>query len=512
MSCIKNIRTDLAPSFPQGGTWTYVGYHATNPSGPFNGAPASPLVPVTPSVLTGWGDNFVIDTDDKTAGFYRFTYNVNGVTHTLTVSVESDLICAGVSKVIYVASSSSTPINLFSELAGTLCPSPASGGTWTNLDSASGWTAPNFTPSTAGAGTWRFKYSLFETGFDVVTCNCAHEAIITVEVAAGLEVNISTAAEPCTYTIEIQRPSVGTVNTVNLVTPTNNSSVYVEYNRVVEWCNGSQEVLKSSPSLPIGTSLITSQALGTGGYIDHFTLKTTTGGTITVPLSPSTAVLSGVGGNVSASELAFLSVSPNIFSAAIAKCIRNYLGTLSYTEGVHYSLIQVNYTSGTKLRITFACKNSPTSLWIGISTTDNEIEYLVNKAASVPVLDEDDWSPHAPALVISDNYSNAPCPSGQYQLTRQFAVNIMDALDLTTLDFNNIDLDYTFVAVTVTGTATYDCSAYELTANTTGCGGTLSYLWSTGATSQSIVVTPGYYSVEVTCSSPSATAEQDITI
>ena len=66
MSCTKNIRTDLAPTFPTGGIWTYVGYHATNPTGTFNGTPADPLINIPrDTVLTAWGDNFVIDTNDK---------------------------------------------------------------------------------------------------------------------------------------------------------------------------------------------------------------------------------------------------------------------------------------------------------------------------------------------------------------------------------------------------------------------------------------------------------------
>ncbi len=511
MSCVKNIRTDLAPTFPEGGVWTYVGYNVSNPSGSFGANPATPLINVAPTtVLTAWGDNFTIDTVDKTAGFYRLTYSVSSQTFTLTIGVESDAQCAGANVNITVDESSSTPINLFSALASTECPSPTSGGTWTNLDSATGWSAPNFTPSTAGAGVYRFKYSLFESGFTVVNCDCSLEATVTVTVVDTLSASISAVSDDCTYTMVIKHPDTATPNSIKLAVSSN--SIVATYNRLITSCSGTITTPKSTSVSPIGITLITSQSLGTGGYIDHFTLKTTTGATITVPLSPTTAILTGVGGTITAAQLTFLSVSPAIFSTAIYKAILNYLDSLGYTDGTHFKLTAVNYLPTNRLRITFGAKHNPGSLWMGISTAENELEFYPNGSSVIPVLDEDDWSPSVPSFVMSEVYANAPCPTGATQLSQTFAISTLGQMNLTSFDFDTIELTNTTVAVTPTGTATTDCAGYELTATGTPCSGTLSYLWSTGDTSSSITVQNGTYTVTVTCSDPSASDDATITV
>ena len=307
----------------------------------------------------------------------------------------------------------------------------------------------------------------------------------------------------------INHPDTNTANSIKLSVLA--GSVLATYNRTITSCVNTMTSARSASISPVGISLITSQSLQTGGYIDHFTLATTLPSTITVPLSPATATLTGPAGTVTAAQLEFLAVSPSIFANAIFKCIINYLDTLGYTDGTHYKLASVTYTSPNRLRITFGAKHNPSGTWIGISTTNNEIEYFVNKSVGVPVLDEDDWSPSVASFVISEIYSNSPCPSGTNQLSQNFAFSTLAQLNLATLNFDTIALSNTTVAVTPTGLASTSCAGYELTATATPCSGSLSYLWSTGATTPAITVQSGTYSVTVTCSSPSGSDDATIT-
>lgn len=67
MACVKNLRTDFLTGADTGGTWQYLGYHASNPAGtPGAGG-------TDPGTLTG--DNPQLDFTAYVPGFYFFRYS-----------------------------------------------------------------------------------------------------------------------------------------------------------------------------------------------------------------------------------------------------------------------------------------------------------------------------------------------------------------------------------------------------------------------------------------------------
>lgn len=79
MSCNINLRTNTLVGADTGGTWTYLGYNATNPLGnPGTGG-------TTPPTLVG--DNPLLNTETWVAGYYFFRYTIGStcVAHTDTI-------------------------------------------------------------------------------------------------------------------------------------------------------------------------------------------------------------------------------------------------------------------------------------------------------------------------------------------------------------------------------------------------------------------------------------------
>lgn len=509
MSCIHNIRTDLASTFPPGGVWSYIGYNAASSSGPFTSIAAEPLVPVSNgTVLTGWGDNFQVDAGGITPGFYRFTYGALN----LTVWVVDGTVCAGQNSTVTFAAGDATEYDLTDYLPGGLCLSPTSGGVWTDLD-ASGEDPLAFVPSSAGAGTYDFRYSLVPVGFAVISCaECLSlEAIVTVEVVSTLGIGIISTETSCEYEIEALHPSTFVENSFDLAVANDSQIAQLSFLRRVTWCAGDEDVSRTIDSSKFGLLISTVTPLQTGGWLTELTLQTTAPTNITVPLAPETAILSGVGGTVNVNDLYYNQLAPLNFLAAIKVVITNYLGTLGHVQGTHYDLIGVTQI-GHAVRINFGVKNNPSTLWLGVKRSFSEISFKVDKDTA-EATQNSVWTPQIPVYNINEVWTNAPCPAGANSLRRQIVnFSLTAAVNLTTYDFNNVDLTATTVTPTVSGTKTHTCIGKLLTTNLVGCGGSPTYLWSTGQTTANIsVIHAGVYSVEVTCGFETASTQITVT-
>lgn len=385
--CTKFIRADLSDSggapYPGGGVWTYLGY-STVEGGPYTDTPATPLVPYAKDAVIPEGDDFELVTGGVTTGYYAFQYDQGGQTYTSLIGIFSGIDCAGVDSDKIYSSSDATVYDLSTFLDGTGCPTHTTGGAWENIDSAPGFSAPNFTPSTAGVGIWRFRYYLQDTGYEAYEdCeDCNVEALITVEVTADFRVFITTADTTCQYTAAVDNPSDSVANKANVSIDDDDFFPSFEFRKVVDsdcedtdctvsivashpdtgvednfklviapnylasdilynaafltcndevaWINATTTNSKfaSTHNYMLGFEL---EGFQTGGYIDRIQMTENNNGVETnfwVPCAPSganQATFSGSGGTTDATALTFDDTLPGNFSAAIAIAIRNEL-------------------------------------------------------------------------------------------------------------------------------------------------------------------------------------------
>lgn len=521
-SCTKYIRSDLSGlatgvDFPSGGQWTYLGY-STVEGGPYNDTPANPLLPYSANTALPLGDDFELDTTGVSLGFYAFQYDQGGETYTLTLEVQDGANCAGVNSSKTYASSDATVYDLSTFLDGTGCPSHTVGGSWENMDGASGWSEPNFTPSVAGVGTYRFRYYLQDDDYTAYECgDCNIEAIITVEVLADFDVFITTSSGTCTYTIDLQHPSTTTSGDFDISISADDQSPTVTYDKLVEsTCRNNaiinEEILKNH--WLYATHITTDSALQNTGYIETLTIQSTTSGNIAIPLAPTTATLTGAGGTINGYDLAFYNVNPAIFEQTIKKAIINYLDSQGYTRYTDYKLSYVSVHPDNTLTIGFGIKNNPSSEWLGIERAVVSASYRVSKGSSPVTTITPGFL--ASTISITEVYNEGVCPNGNSLKYSTQSVPPASYLNTTTLDYNLIPLTVSTLTPGLASSSDVDidCSGTTLTANTVNCVGSVTYLWSSGETSSAITKKngAGTFTVTATCTSPSSSDTASKTI
>lgn len=512
--CTKYIRTDLSKNngvpFPPGGKWTYVGY-STVEGGPYTDTPTNDITTYSPGEEIPLGDNFQLDTDGVDVGYYAFSYERDG-TYTLVVSVLDKANCAGVDNTVQYSSTDVTSYDLSTLLVGTDCSSPAVGGTWEDLDGAGGaFVAPNLTPNGMTPGTYRFRYYLQDTDYAAYECNdCNIEAIVTVEVFSDFSVDIAVTSGTCTYTVDIQHPGTATSGDVQITVLNDDESVRLTYDKIVQSsCNTADlintEVTKQN--FVYITDIEADQPLLDTGTIESLTIQSTTLGNIVIPLSPTTAILTGVGGTINSNNLAYYSIQSALFEQTIKKAIFNYLGSQGYTHYVDYKLSYVSVISDV-IKIGFGVKHNPTSEWLGIDRATATLNYVTAKgnapttAATTGYLASD--------LFVTEIYNEFPCPKDNQLKYATENIAPGSYLTLANLDYNNIPLSVATLSTTLTATSdvSVDCTGKTLTANPINCGGSVTYSWSSGETSAAITKKDGTgtYTVTASCTSPSSTA------
>lgn len=397
--CDYYVRTsffDITP--PAGGIWTYVGYSSSAAGGPFTDTPANPLlIGYSEGDTIPLGDDFQLVPESKTAGFYKFQYNVSGGTYNLVVQVVTDTDCAGDDGSMLVSSSDGTGYDIETLITSVDCPTLCSSGTWVDNDSAgAAFSGSTFTPSTVGSdGTYTFTYKCQDSTFEALECaDCNIESTFAFEVTSDFRAYLTTADATCTYEASIQHPLLGTSNIVTVDIEDDAIHPTFCYRKLVQASSGSdiceglrdctvtleqqhpdtltadQIKLTVSPddtypghsmdlvvkqcgeeiyrrntedfanaALTFGVSL---SGLETGGYIDQIRLTVTDGGVesnIDVPCGPagasSVATKTGSAGTVTDADLTFDDSDAATFGTALSTVIKNHLiDDLSYTEGL----------------------------------------------------------------------------------------------------------------------------------------------------------------------------------
>ena len=507
MSCAVGIYDKLGMTSPGNGTWKYIGY-STISSGPFTVTPVNGLFPFIAlnTLLTGWGHNFVLDDSGKTAGFYKLEYHHNQGVDTVVVELLQSNPCAGTVLSQSVAFGSSTPLN-FNTLAGNIgC--TVSGGIWVAVTSGSGFNVNTgvLTPTGLAAGTYNYKYVAGTyTGTGCADCKTVIEFNVTVQSAILFNATSIVSDASCTYTYHVYDPTGVTENRILFTNAVDSTKYQLQYNVVVKNCDGvvvNNQPISINSTGQVATEVFSS-AFTTGGHFETLRLRSTLGLNIDIPLAPGTATFTGVGGITNATELTYNSSTPAIFYNALEVAVKNYLGVLGYVSGVDYQLDRVGQYSGNSVSFRFGCKHNPTGRWLGLATTLARTTFRQTAGGSIQTTVN--ALVYYGSIVFNHSFSGIPCLSGLNALS--LAVTSL-SLHVGVIDYNTLPLlNGGAVTVSPTGVRSKLCSNKLITATPFGCAGSVTYLWSTGETTYSILVpaAPGTaYSVIVSCSSPAS--------
>lgn len=500
VGCTYNIKKDLAPSFADGGTWKYIGYNVSSNTGPWTGTPANPLVNYSANSIIPLGDDFVIETKNKSLGYYKFTYTYLGSVVELIVRVIDDVVTAGVSKTINLTPSSGNT-NLLTELGAT------AGGVWTDVDNVGAAFVNNvLDPSGLSEGEYEFKYNLTGSYEDKGCETCPPlESTIIVKISQSLTVLIEATDNTCAYTIAAKHPDTNTVNSAKVQIATNAYAPTLTVNKVISNdCEGvvytAAETFGSFDFVYVGVSSLSSDVIEAGGYLETVQLTDSVTQAVTTvpvaPFGPNIANFSGLGGPLTANDLIYNGVDFNTFASSIAKAIQNNLGVSGFIQGEHYILRVGGSPVG--LRIQMAAKHNPTTKWFGVTSfTFKKVTGGVNITTATS-------NKSITYIGGSLNYATSPCPKS-LRLSLQIAANPINIANTT---YTNIAV-VTPIALTVNAAdskLTEDCDSKAMQAIVQNCIGNITYSWSSGETTQGIEkVTRGTYTVTVTCSNPSGT-------
>lgn len=519
MGCARNIRTELA-EYPAGGTWLYVGYATTN-AGPYTSTAAIPVIAEANNTsLSNRGDNFAIDTAGKTPGYYKFQYTLSGSTYDFILRVVDKSVSAGGDGAISFSTAEVATINLINFIDPS-----SSTGTWSVKSGSPG---ANFN---SGAGTlnltglavgvYEFKYSYLDAGFTDKSCfDCNRlEAVLTVTMTTALVVKITSTTNGITCVSELvfKNPSTNTVNEAQLVLPANavegklvmNMEVYKcgHYAKLSvnqELANGIKAfVAVASNFLTNGTA--TGFVLPANSFVTQIVLQNSNNGTlITVPLAPTTAILTGDSGTVTGSDLILNATTESSFANNLMIAFKNGVVTsaaVSYFDNFNF-VLGGSSSSGYYLQLgSFAPYNPSDTVYgvesftVNVSGTTTTFTMSANK-----ILDK-----QYNLLIVKEVFSNTCVGTLEARLQ---TANVTGIIDSTTtysglvLATNWLDFRH---AVLFSGSyvRSKTCAATQLTATVSNCGSSPTYRWTHNdgeQTTQSITVfTPGLFSVTALC-------------
>ncbi len=263
----------------------------------------------------------------------------------------------------------------------------------------------------------------------------------------------------------------------------------------------------------IAQATVFTDPIDVGGYLDDILVYHWDGlaeTDIVLDVSPTGANLIGPAGTVSGATLIFDGSNYSAMSSALEIVIQNAVANQILIDHTDID-VDVTVAASGYFTIKTKCKHNPTSDWVGIKASDGEVNFhtdAVTTASTTTVT-------VAVAVLSADGLkATYTTPCGEIT-----AVVIPDSavIDIATTDYNTVQLTGTAL-ITITGDdgnpTNVTCDERTLTATLTPtCTGTVTYLWSNGATTQSITVsTLGLYTVDVTCSDYTCTNHAEITI
>lgn len=507
MGCAQRIRTDLT-NFSAGGRWKYIGYTSIKNT-PFDETPAIPLlVNLTSNTdLTSLGDDFVIDSEGKTSGYYAFEYTLGASVLEFVLRVIDDTITSGLYTPVY-RYVGDDPIDL-----QELLQNENSGGTWTSLTEGielDGTVLDLNIPE----GKYGFVYSLKDGYINKGCENCPNlDTLVDVYVFnPTLTANIDVSDTTVVY--EIIPHSVST-DTIKIPDYKTYQDYYIKATAKFKLFEDSTELsylyrindVVGSMKMSIGIVNNYLYPIQSGGYVKEVFMKhNTTLDVITVPTAPDTATLTGVGGTVSANDLYLNGVTYNNFVNSLAIVIKNYLNDSNTRfESSVSGNINEYYIS---LRTVIPFSNSVVRYGVDsfrISNADGSNQILIQGGVNGTIDRVKTYNIYTVNINVTNNYGQLTnCPGAMnYKVTDLWANYILSG-DST---FNNLIIN-TSTPMISSGLDNnrVECAAKLLSVTPDGCTGTLTYEWrdSLGAvigTSNSIkVIEPGEYIVKITCS------------
>jgi hypothetical protein len=239
--------------------------------------------------------------------------------------------------------------------------------------------------------------------------------------------------DECTYFITGEHPDTGDPDTRRDVPIENTATIRGEWlMKYQSSCHGVIETVLNEVIYPTPGSTYTHfPFLQVGGF--HISMKLRlydaildTESIITVPLSPTTATLTGCAGTVDPNDLIWN--GSNFVQIALARkdIIINYLCDLGYTFGVDYYIEEV-YDANTTPRFHF--NHLPTPRWIGIRESGKEVvtDALVWDVDGLGDIHETTNISTATLSLPNNLIRTSPC--GNVQLERLFTIEREDVAD-----------------------------------------------------------------------------------
>jgi len=447
----------------------------------------------------------------------------------VTVTVTSDCAYVGTTTTTETCLSNETVYNLLDLLGGTY----DTGGTWTitgapsfpqtfTVDTVSGAYALNdpvgvddtpevqFEDGTTDTGSYEFTYSL--------TDGCSTQTqVVTIN---NNGVTIAEVANSCDYDYSIENPDTATSAWNATISA---DDIYVTEKvrfKVTKDC-GTPSVISNTVITDTGTYMYTQASqvdvftdlITVGGYLEDVKVYHWDGAIETayvLDVSPTGSNLIGPAGTVSGGDLIFDGSNYALLGPRLDIVIKNAVAnqiSLAITD----INVTCNVTAGGYFTIKTRAKHSPTGDWVAIKSTDSDINFDIDGSTPANATTVIKAVSTLAAEVLKQTYSTL-CGD-----ITGLALPSTSVIDTASSEYNSIILT-AGVTMAISGgdgnPITVTCDERTLTATLTPtCSGTVSYLWSTGETTQVITTAVlGLYSVDVNCSEYSCTAEADITI
>lgn len=504
MGCAKRIRSDLT-SFSPGGQWKYIGYTPIK-NNPFDETSVVPLLDnlKNNTDLSSLGDDFVIDTEGKTPGYYAFEYTLGSNISDFVLKIIDDTITSGRYTPVY-RYVGDDPIDL-----QELLQNENSGGTWTSLTEGVELDG-TVLDLNISAGKYGFIYSL-KDGFINKGCeNCPNlDTLVDVYVfTPDLVSNIDVSDTTIVYEIIPYGLSTNTLR----IPDYSYFDFYINATAKFKMFEDGVELSYLSKiddafyQMHMSVGIKNDIPIYPGGYIKEVYMKhNTTLAVITVPTAPDTATLTGVGGTVNANDLYLNNTTSNKYGESIAKVIKNYLNNTATQFDNTVSGDITNYFVSLKTLIPVT--NDIVRYGVDsfkISKADGSDQILIQDGLN----GFKDLIKYYEISTININVTNSfgqltNCPGAMsYRVINLWVNNILSGDS----SFNNLIVNTSLQMISGgLDNNRVECAAKLLSVNPEGCPGTLTYQWrdSLGAiigTSNSIkVIEPGEYIVKITCS------------
>lgn len=321
----------------------------------------------------------------------------------------------------------------------------------------------------------------------------------------------TTESRLCNYKLGIFDPTTGMFpDTIELLLKDNDTRVYGVYElRVTSDCPSEGNIIDSFPTEVVlrEPHLCSSAFLEVGGYLEDITISVTGNTLVAIPLSPTSAVLSGACGTVVATDLIY---GASNFDNAVKVVICNFLDTIGYIDGANYILETID--AGGDYLICFACKHNPSGNWLGIDNTQLGSGIITYSTNGTPVIGSNSfifyYEPPA-----STQHGYTLCQN----MLLQYTTDVQFMIDVPQLSFENIPLLTNLVQPIIDSISVTEIqcsgSVSTLIAKIDGfrCEQPPTYLWSQGSTTESIeVLGSGIYEVKINSCGCEKTAEIEI--